>query len=197
MKGRCFYPSQDNNMTSKKVLLITALFAVLLIGAACGLTGCFGEGGQSNPPAGGDVVKGLPPDPGETGKATLAGIDSDSDGVRDDVQRYIALTYPGSEKNRAALTQYAKSEQAALLDAGNREASIAHSREAQRAIECLFFVRPDDADSIHSDLQTKILNTKERSEAYIKANGQLGGQVFFLSDDPKSGCNFDPNTMGD
>ena len=69
-------------MTSKKVLLTVAAFAVLLIGAACGLTGCSGEGGGTNPPAGGDVVKGLPPDPGEAGKATLAGIDSDNDGVR-------------------------------------------------------------------------------------------------------------------
>jgi len=34
----------------------------------------------------------LPPNPGEAGKATLQGIDSDNDGVRDDIQRYIALT---------------------------------------------------------------------------------------------------------
>ena len=51
-----------------------------------------------NPP--GD---GLPPDPGEAGKATLEGIDSDQDGIRDDIQRYIALTYPDSQKTRAAL----------------------------------------------------------------------------------------------
>jgi len=50
----------------------------------------------------------LPPDPGEAGKVTLEGIDSDGDGVRDDVQRYIALTYPDSEKTRLALTQHAK-----------------------------------------------------------------------------------------
>ncbi|MDX8380534.1 MAG: hypothetical protein R8M14_00305 [Ghiorsea sp.] len=35
---------------------------------------------------------GLPPDPGAAGRGTLAGIDSDNDGVRDDVQRWIALT---------------------------------------------------------------------------------------------------------
>jgi len=42
----------------------------------------------------------LPPDPGDTGKATLAGIDSDNDGVRDDIERYIWLTYPASAKTR-------------------------------------------------------------------------------------------------
>ena len=51
----------------------------------------------------------LPPDPGAAGKTTLQGVDSDGDGVRDDVQRYIALTYPNSEKTRATLTQYTKS----------------------------------------------------------------------------------------
>ena len=49
----------------------------------------------------------VPPDPGEAGKATLEGIDSDNDGVRDDIQRYIVLTYPNSEKTRAGLTQLA------------------------------------------------------------------------------------------
>src|SRR4029077_17545529 len=48
---------------------------------------------------------GLPPDPGATGRATVAGIDSDTDGIRDDVQRYIALAYPDSARTRAALTQ--------------------------------------------------------------------------------------------
>lgn len=36
----------------------------------------------------------LPPDPGEAGKATIAGIDSDNDGVRDDVQRLLAVRWP-------------------------------------------------------------------------------------------------------
>jgi hypothetical protein len=34
----------------------------------------------------------LPPDPGEAGLAILAGIDSDEDGVRDDVQRLLAVS---------------------------------------------------------------------------------------------------------
>jgi hypothetical protein len=32
----------------------------------------------------------LPPDPGQAGKLTIDGIDVDKDGVRDDVQRWIA-----------------------------------------------------------------------------------------------------------
>lgn len=33
----------------------------------------------------------LPPDPGKAGKETLLGIDTDSDGVRNNTQRYISL----------------------------------------------------------------------------------------------------------
>ena len=36
----------------------------------------------------------LPPDPGKAGKETPLGIDTDGDGVRDDIQRYIYFIYP-------------------------------------------------------------------------------------------------------
>ena len=45
----------------------------------------------------------LPPDPGAAGKATLEGIDADGDGLRDDLQRFIAISYPDSGRTRAGL----------------------------------------------------------------------------------------------
>ena len=44
----------------------------------------------------------LPPDPGKAGKQTLMGVDSDGDGLRDDIQRYIYLTYPGKTNVQGA-----------------------------------------------------------------------------------------------
>lgn len=66
----------------------------------------------------------LPPDPGEAGKATLAGIDSDNDGVRDDVQRWIVINYPNSQKTRAALVQEVKLDQQFLLNAADPNISL-------------------------------------------------------------------------
>jgi hypothetical protein len=138
----------------------------------------------------------VPPDPGEAGKATLAGIDSDGDGVRDDIQRYIVFSYQNSEKTRAVLLmQYAKSAQMSLLDADNKEASIQHTLSLQRAIECLYYIRPDDAEIVGGELYAQILNTDERSRAWIKAGQHVSGQVFTISDDFKSTCDFDPDTM--
>lgn len=65
------------------------------------------------------VLAGLPPDPGAAGMATLEGIDSDGDGVRDDVQRWIAMAYPNSQKVRAALTQAALTMQTFLMSANS------------------------------------------------------------------------------
>jgi hypothetical protein len=147
------------------------------------------------------MIQGLPPDPGAAGKATLQGIDSDSDGVRDDVQRHIALTYPNSERTRAGLTQYAKATQAALLSANdrNREATVAHIIESFYADECLSsFLKPEDARAISDDLSVQILNTDSRSRAWITASGFFSGEVFrsTLRNQRAFRCNFDPNAMG-
>ena len=50
----------------------------------------------------------LPPDPGPEGKLTIDGIDSDKDGMRDDVQRWIATEWGHSEIAVKALTIYAQ-----------------------------------------------------------------------------------------
>ena len=82
----------------------------------------------------------LPPDPGEAGKKTLLGIDTDGDGVRDDIQRYIYFTYPDDKKLRLGLTYYAKEFQGMLKDANDREAAYDHANKMVRHGECLFYL---------------------------------------------------------
>jgi hypothetical protein len=146
-----------------------------------------------------ELLKSLPPDPGEAGKATLEGIDSDDDGVRDDVQRYIVLTYPDSEKTRAGLTQYAQAAQQTLLDADNEARSIANANERVRAIDCLRYIlgSVDSASLIRDELKAKFLNTTVRIKLWIRADGQLGGQVFRGTPiaERKDQCSFDPDEM--
>lgn len=123
----------------------------------------------------------LPPDPGEAGKATLQGIDTDQDGVRDDVERYIAYTYPvpSDAPTRAALTQFAIPLQAALLDASNESKALQYTGEIDRASECLSALRGVDFDiEAEKALQPVILNTPTRSRAYLDYDAQLGGHVF-------------------
>ena len=55
-----------------------------------------------------DVIgKSLPPDPGAEADKTVAGIDANQNGIRDDVELAIFKEYPNSAKTRAVLLQYA------------------------------------------------------------------------------------------
>jgi hypothetical protein len=136
----------------------------------------------------------LPPDPGEAGKVTLAGIDSDNDGVRDDVQRWIALMYPNSQKTREALTQDTKAMQKILFDAVDPVKSHKNAIQENRAIECLAYIRYDFAH-ILSEHKAIVLNTNLRSKTWLQADKHLSGSVFNLLPDPKTGCSFNPDAM--
>ena len=50
----------------------------------------------------------FPPDPGPAGRKTIEGMDSDADGVRDDVQRWIYARFPKDQEKQWALRQYAR-----------------------------------------------------------------------------------------
>ena len=66
------------------------------------------------------VHHGLPPNPGEEGKLTIEGIDSDNDGVRDDVQIAITIKYPSNnDETKSALTQLAKALQKGFIKQSN------------------------------------------------------------------------------
>lgn len=134
-----------------------------------------------------DGTKPLPPDPGSAGMTTLAGVDSDGDGVRDDIERYIALTYPQSGRTRAALTQMAVAMQAELLDASTQSLVITDTLQWTYAADCLESVTAiSNADvtglyntmNIANALKAQILNTPVRTQAYYNANDELGAFTY-------------------
>lgn len=136
----------------------------------------------------------LPSDPGEDGKATLLGIDSDNDGVRDDIQRYIYFTYPDEKNVRLALTQISINYQELLPVANDPEAVHVVVEKIYRSIECLFYVKNDfaTADQIEEALTAEILNTEERSRVFIEANNSLAGKTTRLTpmEEQKNCCLF-------
>ena len=141
----------------------------------------------------------LPPDPGDAGKQTLLGIDSDSDGVRDDIQRYIYFAYPDNEKVRVALTQIAIEYQGLLSQASDPDAAFNHATRMARHGECVDYIQGEAASDTLAALKAEFLNTKERSLAYINYNNSLGGEMIFGTplQDWKNSCNFDVDAIGD
>ncbi|MFA5991179.1 MAG: hypothetical protein WC794_02965 [Candidatus Doudnabacteria bacterium] len=68
-----------------------------------------------------DIPVILPPDPGEEGKKTLEGIDSDHDGIRDDLQREMVFMYPNNDEVRRILRAMVKKEQDIITTTGDHE----------------------------------------------------------------------------
>jgi len=159
---------------------------------------CWGEPPPEppDPPGGGNE---LPPDPGEAGKATLEGIDSDGDGLRDDIQRYIVLTYPDSQKTRTAMRQFAIALNKAILESPDEESALINTEFMHRASECLWYIHSRQSIKMSDFLMAEYLNTLERSKAYLEYNSMLGGNVFGGKDidEYRSSCTFDPDAMED
>lgn len=141
----------------------------------------------------------LPPDPGEAGDATLEGVDVNGNGIRDDIERWIYLTYPDSEKLRMALIQEYYPMQNMIIHGHqqNRDAVYDDMDAMQRSSECLYYVNPSKPHKISAELKARIVNTDERVYGYLEASRMLGGGTF--SGKPtskwKNSCTFNPDEM--
>jgi hypothetical protein len=142
----------------------------------------------------------LPPDPGGAGKETLLGIDSDNDGVRDDIQRYIYFIYPDEKNVRFALTQIAKDYQDVFPDAADPELSLENVHKLNCSRDCLYYIKGGvtNAMDISDALKAEILNTKKRSRAYLQFNRSLAGKTIrgVPLKERKNCCAFDMDHTG-
>ncbi|MDX2273369.1 MAG: hypothetical protein NW237_15655 [Cyanobacteriota bacterium] len=129
-----------------------------------------------------DLFPDLPPDPGEEGKKTLAGIDADNDGVRDDVQRWIYERVPNEENLRKSLLKYAEIKQLSLLNAEDKQKSLELALRSLRSLECSWWHSQElglgeDGIDLTMELAAQIVNTKQRVIAEVTADSHSSGGV--------------------
>ncbi|MFO7983375.1 MAG: hypothetical protein R6V08_07995 [Desulfuromonadales bacterium] len=147
----------------------------------------------------GNLSLNLPPDPGEAGDATLEGVDVNGNGVRDDIERWIGLTYRDSKKARLALTQAYYAMQGFMIhaDQGDRDAVYDDMTAMQRAGECIDSILPERGYQMLRELKARVVNTAARVEADRQASRMLGGGSF--PGRPfskwKEICTFDPDAL--
>ncbi len=108
----------------------------------------------------------------------IAGVDADNNGVWDYVDQYINATYANDPNTRVALRQFARAIQNSLLHAADKSLSLRYAEEGDRAIECVFSMRPQDARKVLLELKATILNNATRSRAFMMFSEQSAGQVF-------------------
>lgn len=143
----------------------------------------------------------LPPDPGPAGDATLAGVDVNGNGIRDDIERWIYLTYPDSEKMRRALIQEYYPLQNMIIHGHkqDRDAVYNDMDALSRSGECLNYVHPDNSHMISAEIKARIVNTDERFLGYMESSRLLGGGSFSGRHPSKwkTSCTFDPDALMD
>ena len=144
----------------------------------------------------------LPPDPGPEGMATLLGIDSNQNGIRDDTERFIMQNYGDSERAREALFDYARVDQQWLSVATKADALQAVGK-LHDAMDCVRFAMGDAMSSngidkwIQATREVELLkfNTPERARASQRTDELLAWHGSDSRDADGSTCSFDPKTI--
>lgn len=141
------------------VLFIVVISSLSLI--SCGVSKKMSS--NDNIPASVEEVLAVtPPDPGEAGKATLAGIDSDNDGVRDDVELKLIEEFEDDRE---------------VLETAIQVSKKLGSMEEKNIDSYINYITSLSGSKVLNEMSkvTKHhLNTKERKKAYGQA---LAGRV--------------------
>jgi small basic protein len=156
-------------MKQNKLLIVGMLVLPILLSA------CGGASGSSTNSA--NTVNGItvPPVPDPTlNAATLAGVDSNSNGVRDDVERSIAAktTDVNAYNNTVLLAAQINS---LVTQSGMTKAQVNSILHTQN---CLALKTSIDI----GDIGSQIINTKDRKNAY-QTNAANGDGAFFSTAD--------------
>lgn len=171
--------SSANTMSPRPPILVLSrlvvCFAAVLMLASCGDPSPIGEGP-------------LPPDPGEAGKETLAGVDVDHDGVRDDIQRYLHFEYKDDSFAHDLMTEYALLLQSSLL--GDRsDVELVELMDAKlQKLACLDRWWDGAAGLRIRDLLDVAFNTTERYHAALDLQERLPGAVLEIDESQLSAC---------
>lgn len=146
----------------------------------------------------------LPPEPDETlNNSTLLGIDSNDNGVRDDVERWVIKKY--------ATSDYPKTKTAIAMQWGRATQQVIQNPESayedkkywliNMAMDCQRYAYNKklkkvgnyriDNKIFDDEFVDKAFNTKERIKAYYLFNANLAGHVYGSSKAHPSKCDFD------
>lgn len=112
--------------------------------------------------------------------SSIAGPDANSNGVRDDIEAYVA-SLPITLTQKAAAMQSARTMQLTLIVDLKDEAALDRvSNLGSRAINCIadvFMPNYQDGYDLDSKIEAMTANTKERAKQYLAYNRARSGSV--------------------
>lgn len=123
----------------------------------------------------------VPPAPDQAmNDSTVAGVDTNNNGIRDDVERWIAQTYPTSAKMRAAIAQMALNSQKELTTPNlSKDAAYEIGLEGMDAVKCSrSSSKASGAKWSIKDYMAVMYNTRARLSALMHFQNTVGSRVF-------------------
>ncbi|WP_317201755.1 hypothetical protein [Janthinobacterium sp.] len=127
-----------------------------------------------------------PAPPGAAGKATLAGVDANGNGVRDDLEPFLLSHFGKRPQVLRAVSNFAISVQAAISTSTEQESSRAHSM-AIRAGECFGGAEGaagEDAATME-ELGGLLMNTPQREAAMRAHTERIANLNFAVRNNPR------------
>jgi len=116
------------------------------------------------------------PDPTEN-NATLSGVDSNNNGIRDDVERAIYLKYKDTPRVAIAALQYAKELQMEFTEVRNSETLVAVIQEEGRGSLCLSDKKKkDEIKSLIFNLNNRMQFREDIFNKYMTSYSLLNNQ---------------------
>jgi hypothetical protein len=134
-----------------------------------------------------DVFGPLPVEPDKVANdATLAGIDTNNNGIRDDVERALYFKYKDSAKEAAPAFQYAKALQMEFTSVYNSPTLVAVLQEESRASLCLLDTKKDE------EIDKLVFDTDLRKQARDDLYNKYMTSYSLPNQD---GCDLDPASL--
>ena len=155
----------------------------------------------------------LPPEPDPTvNDSTLLGVDSNGNGIRDDVERYIVTRYAQDSKypktKTAIALQYAWASQKIL-----ENPTMESKKHIDDAIDCESYWFDQKTKGLsgfeygqfskrhgvfgNHEIKDKIYNTRERIEQKFRFNAALSGNIFNGRDENITNCRTNIDELGE
>ena len=120
----------------------------------------------------------VPPDPGAAATATVAGVDTNQNGIRDEIDRHIAQAYGEKAVEFVAAQALARAAQLLLITpAADVDAAIAGVYASANLGVCLTDRLQDDptaAARINSDITQRTFNTSARQQHLQAISSKVG-----------------------
>ncbi len=138
----------------------------------------------------------LPPEPDpKINNSTLLGIDSNNNGVRDDIERKVYATYPKAIQ-RAVIMQAFRAKQKMLADPDMVDNARVWEKKITEYIDCTRYLYMYKKQARISRKEASLIsewqfNNKERVEVYIEYNKALSGGVYSINKPKLDDCEFD------